>query len=380
MTEIPPAAYAAAILSLEAMWPRRANLILARRTPEAAWRALIAGDLTRSAPLARALRGRAADLLTGWTAEARSLDVAELWRRHIEQGIGTALPSSFPTAVVDDPAPPAALFHRGPLDHLDGARVAIVGTRKCTRYGRDVAFELGAQLAEAGVGVVSGLALGIDAAAHRGALAGRPNAPAIAVVGSGLDVIYPRANADLWQRVAEQGVVLGEAPLGARPEGWRFPARNRLIAALADVVVVVESHVAGGSMSTVDEALRRDRPVMAVPGSVHSDASAGTNRLLADGAGPVASVDDILAVLGCTAGPRRAIVDPRSSPDDSGRAVLDAVGWQPATLDQVVLRSGLDVASAAATTELLVAAGWLAVVEGWFERVPAARVEGGSEW
>ena len=186
-----------------------------------------------------------------------------------------------------------------------------------------------------------------------------------------MHVVYPRANASLWRAVAERGVLLSEAPLGSAPEGWRFPARNRLIAALADVVVVVESHVTGGSMSTVDEALRRDRPVMAVPGSVRSDASRGTHALLAEGAIPAGSVDDVVLLLGVTAGARRAVVDGRVAPDTDGSQVLDAVGWQPATLDQVVLRTGLDIAAAAVAVEALVEQGWLAQAEGWLERVPA---------
>ncbi len=373
MTALPPAAHLAALMSLDGMWPRRARLVLARRSPEAAWEALLDGALARSVPLLRALRARGPELVQGWAEQARALDVPRLWQRHLQLGIGVTEPRAHPAALREDPAPPTVLFHRGGFDHLDGARVAIVGTRKCTRYGRDVAFDLGAQLAEAGVGVVSGLALGIDAEAHRGALAGTPTAPPIAVVGSGLDMVYPRANDVLWQQVAERGLLLSEAPLGAAPEGWRFPARNRLIAALADVVVVVESHVRGGSMSTVDEALRRDRPVLAVPGSVRSDASAGTNALLAQGAGPVTGVDDILAVLGCTPGPRRPVADDRLAPDEVGTTVLDAVGWQPSTLDQVVLRTAFDVGAVALAVERLIEAGWLVRTGGWLERVPAHR-------
>src|SRR5204862_1786721 len=144
----------------------------------------------------------------------------------------------------------------------------------------------------AGVAVISGLALGIDGAAHAGALEA-DIAPPIAVVGSGLDVIYPWRHRALWGAVEKQGVVLGEAPLGAAPEPWRFPARNRIVAALADVVIVVESRETGGSMHTVAEALRRDRPVFAAPGPVRSPTSTGTNRLLRDGAQVVCDATDV---------------------------------------------------------------------------------------
>ena len=160
--------------------------------------------------------------------------------------------------------------------------------------------ELGRDLGRAGVRVVSGLALGIDAAAHHGALDAEADggAPPIGVVGSGLDVTYPRAHGALWTAVAAAGVLVGEAPLGAAPEPWRFPARNRIIAALGSVVVVVESHPRGGSRHTVDAAEARGRQVLAVPGSVRSPASRFTNELLADGCHPARDVTDVLVALG----------------------------------------------------------------------------------
>ena len=155
--------------------------------------------------------------------------------------------------------------------------------------------------------------MGIDGAAHAGATE-VDGAPPVAVVGSGLDVVYPRRHRSLWQLVAERGVVLSEHPLGSAPVAWHFPARNRLIAALADVVVVVESQERGGSMHTVDEAQRRDVDVMAVPGPVTSRASTGTNRLLADGAEVARDATDVLVKLGLGSGSRRATVERRPAP------------------------------------------------------------------
>ncbi len=155
---------------------------------------------------------------------------------------------------------------RRPPTLASAARVAIIGTRSATAPGLEMARRLGAELAEAGVAIVSGLARGIDGAAHAGALPRAGAAPPIGVVGSGLDVPYPRVNAGLWSDVARAGVLISEAPPGAPPSAWRFPARNRLIAALADLVVVVESRASGGSMLTVREAIVRGRQVMAVPG------------------------------------------------------------------------------------------------------------------
>jgi DNA processing protein len=275
---------------------------------------------------------------------------------------------AYPSALVGDVEPPAVIFHRGSAAAIAGARVAIVGTRRCSATGAGVAYELGHDLAAAGVAVVSGLASGIDGAAHRGALAAG-GAPPIGVVGSGLDVVYPPGQTELWRAVATAGVLLSEAPLGARPERWRFPARNRIIAALADLVVVVESHRRGGSLHTVDEADRRGRDVFAVPGSVRNPAASGTNELLAEGRAPVCSVDDLLVALGLAASRRDGPDDRRPPPDPGDRPVLDAVGWQPSTLDQLVLRTGLELARLAPTLDRLCDAGWVARHGGWYERV-----------
>jgi DNA processing protein len=334
--------------------PARLRRLLDDHGPVDAWRRVRSGE----AELGDAARRRAA-----------RTDVRALWRRHVEAGVGVCgrRSSSYPDVFDDDPDPPPVLFHRGDLDALSGARVAIVGTRRCTRYGRDVAVELGEGLAAAGVSVVSGLALGIDAAAHVGALRG--GAPPVAVVGSGLDVVYPRANRALWEQVASSGVILAEAPLGAAPVAWRFPARNRLIAALADVVVVVESHERGGSLSTVSEAARRDRAVMAVPGPFRSPASAGTNRRGADGWAPVCGLDDVLVALGLPAGRHRAAHERRPPPDADGAVVLDALGWHAASLEQLAMRGGIDVGRLVVALERLRLAGWIEDRGGWFERI-----------
>jgi DNA processing protein len=358
----PDDAYSVALAALD-LGPARLRGLLEGESAVAAWRAVVDGR---------------ADLPDDVRRRAARLDVGALWARHTDGGIGVCRrgAASYPAAFEDDPEPPAVLFHRGDLDVLSGPRVAIVGTRRCTRYGRDVALELGEGLAAAGVSVVSGLALGIDAAAHVGAL--RQGAPPIAVVGSGLDVVYPRAHRTLWADVAAAGVVLSEAALGAAPVAWRFPARNRLIAALADVVVVVESHERGGSLSTVAEAARRDRPVMAVPGSIRSPASAGTNRLLADGCAPACGVDDVLVAVGLSPGRRRAATERRRAPDAGGATVLDALGWQPATLEQLALRTGMGVGELVVAVDRLRQDGWIAGRGGWFERIGRERASATS--
>jgi DNA processing protein len=372
--DLPAEAWVAALAGLDHMGPRRLHAVLADRHPADAWQACARGLLGPSASpvLLRALGRDARRVLTRWRRQAAAIDVAERWRAHQASGLTVVTPAApgWPERLRHDPEPPAVLFALGDVAAVGHPSVAIVGTRACTRYGYDVARRLGAELADRGVRVVSGLALGIDGAALAGALdAG--GAPPVAVVGSGLDRPYPRRHADLWRRVAEAGVVLGEYPLGAPPVAWHFPARNRLIAALADVVVVVESAEAGGSMHTVDAAIDRDVDVMAVPGPVTAPASAGPNRLLSEGRAVVRDALDVLVALGLTT---RAPVEPAgpglAPPADPVAAVLlDAFDWQPASLDQLVLRTGLGLTEAAAGLAVLLTDGWIDQRGGWYERV-----------
>ena len=362
--ELPVEAWLVALASLPAVGPARLRALLAIGRPAELWTSLQGPPLPELVEVAGKW-----DLYEQWRRTALGLDVARLWSRHREYGVGVAALGTpgYPSALGGDLDPPAVVFHQGDPRVVQGPRVAIVGTRRCTRYGSDVAFELGRDLAMAGVGVVSGLALGIDAAAHAGALDAK-GAPPIAVVGNGMDKVYPERNRTLWRTVAERGLLLGEAPLGAPPERWRFPARNRIIAALADVVVVVESHASGGAMHTVVEAAARNRTVLAVPGPVRSSASDGCHELLADGCAPCRNADDVLLALGIS-GVETAPLDFRPNPGKLGQQVLEALGWQPADAEQVKSRTGLTMVQVAEAVEELRAAGWVAVSGRWIEQV-----------
>lgn len=361
---------AVALAAMPAMGPARLGALLACWPADEAWARVLAGAALDGESTAGAVRGDASALARRWQAAARGLDVDALWRAHTEAGIQvlTAADDDFPAQLRPDvePEPPAVLFVRGSLDALRDRRVAIVGTRRCTWSGGAVARSLGADIARAGACVVSGLALGIDGEAHRGALdgGGRP----VAVVATGLDVVYPRRHAGLWSRVAEAGAVVSEYPLGTHPERWRFPARNRLIAGLAEVVVVVESAARGGSMHTVDAALERDRTVLAVPGPVRSPMSAGTNDLLAAGCSPCRDADDVLVALGLDhRGDALVSTDAPADPESAG--VLDALGWEPATLDELAERLESPLGPVAVHLTRLANSGWVAQRSGWWERV-----------
>lgn len=363
---LPAAAWLSALAALPGAGPRRLRVLLEGRSPQAAW-ALVGrgGSRAHAVELGRG----ASDLLREWAAISRDFDVEGFWNESVSLGIGAFWFGSpaFPDALVDDPEPPAVLFHRGDPDVIAGPRVAIVGTRKCTRYGHDIARAFARDLSLAGVGVVSGLALGIDAAAHQGAV-NAGGAPPIAVVANGLDSVYPRTNRALWEEVVSQGVVLSEGPMGTVPERWRFPARNRIVAALADIVIVVESHASGGSMHTVTEAERRGVPVMAVPGPIHSPSTEGTNALLRDGCAPVCSVDDVLLHLGMSSGAYRSSSELRLEPGGVAGDVLAALGWRPATVQTLLQETQCRVPELARALETLRQNGWVAETEGWFER------------
>lgn len=193
--------------------------------------------------------------------------------------------------------PPAQLYVRGSTRGLPpGPTVAIVGARACSAYGaHHVARQLGCELARAGV-VVSGLARGIDGEAHRGALTG--GGPTAAVLGGGLDRIYPSAHTKLSHQIAQQGALVSEYALGTVPAPWRFPARNRIVAGLSQAVVVVEAGAKSGALITADLALEEGREVLAVPGEITSSLSAGTNALLQQGAAPLTCPQDVLGLLG----------------------------------------------------------------------------------
>jgi DNA processing protein len=268
-------------------------------------------------------------------------------------------------------APSVLLMEGDRPEVLRAPRVAVVGTRAASVHGLADAWELGAFLGAAGVSVVSGLAIGVDGAAHHGALQaaaaaghrrGEPIAGPIGVVATGLDVVYPRRHRALFERVRRYGVLLGEQPFGVRPERGRFPVRNRIIAALADVVVVVEATLKGGSRITADRALDYGRPVLAIPGSRRNPAAAGCNALLADGAQPLLDPTDVLVALGLTPGGRRlwSTAPTRADgpmPSANAAAVLKALAGEAAHPDELASRAGLDPGQVALAVEELVALG-----------------------
>jgi DNA processing protein len=363
--------YAAAIAALGA-GPARTRRFLEGYVPSDAWGALARGRHPGDPDRAYQTKALPSLVDTVEDACARTGVAVHVLGR-----------SGYPAALANDHEAPVVLFTLGGSCLADTRpRVAIVGTRSATPYGLGVACELGRGLAEAGVAVVSGLARGIDSAAHAGAVAATDGGPPLGVIGAAHDASVHRADAQLQAAVAERGAVFSErAPGSSGTPAWCFVVRNRVMAAMAHVVVIVECHRKGGSLHTVKAATERGTTLAVVPGSVRSSASAGCNALLVDGATPVRDVQDVLAavelaIVGCS-----GILPPGSSPSASGKdrrragapsptaaRVLQALDQDPASLDTVVRRGGLALADVAEALEQLEAAGLVTGTGGWWSR------------
>ncbi len=358
---------AAALVSLPAMSPSRLRLALSEHDPEDLWGDICAGRSSVRELLARGDVEHA-------TTVAREFDLHALSATLNVNSIQVLTPPDhrYPVALRDDIDRPPVLFARGEHSLLAGRVAAIVGTRRATAAGRATAKELAQELAAAGITVLSGLALGIDTAAHRGAMA---VGSTVAVVGCGLDLCYPAQHQAIFEEICDQHLAISEWPPGTPPAPFRFPMRNRLIAALSEVVVVVESGLTGGSLITAREALDRGREVMAVPGNLQVPSSSGTNALIRDGATPITSVDDVLREFEVSSTIR---ISPLTTPQMKGRAIeiTHELSHGSLTLDQLVQRLSVPIG------EVVVAVGELLRLEiivesnGWLELSSSMLVSG----
>lgn len=328
-------------------------------------RALLVASGSPEQALAAVADGRVA-------SDAIPVDVAAGWRRALDATAGEVREhlARRPTRVLvfddpdwplslDAPSMPAVLLVEGDdYSALHRPRIAVVGTRHPTPQGIADAREVATTLADAGATVVSGLAYGIDAAAHDAALVA--GGTTVGVTATGLDLPYPKPNAHLWSRVREHGLILGENPFGTRPEPRLFPIRNRIIAALSSSVVIIEAAVRGGALHTALAAKDMGKHLWAIPGSRRNPVAEGCNRLIADGAQPL--LDPIDIAVAVARDPASLASDPtpvrgrarRGAPLSAGAtAVHRACGGEPATLDQLVGITGLPVAAVVAAAREL---------------------------
>ncbi len=305
---------------------RSRRLIEALGSPEAVW-------MARPPQLAEA--GLDRRTIESLVSARGKVDLEQEMRklRRLEVQVLTLDDAEYPQRLRTIADPPPVLFVRGELLPEDDLSVAIVGTRTATAYGRQAAERFAMGLARNGVTVTSGLARGIDTVAHRAAL--EAGGRTIAVLGSGIDIIYPSENRGLAMEIAGRGAVISEFPLGTKPDAMNFPRRNRIIAGLSAVTMVVEAGETSGALITAEFALEQGREVFAIPGSIFSPASRGPNQLLADGAHPACELRDVLEVLKLEAAVEQREVRQVLPETDTEAALLRCLGHEPMHIDEI---------------------------------------------
>ena len=312
------------------------------------------------------------------TVETRALRWLETPSHHL---VGWA-DADYPPQLRDIASPPLALFIDGEPSQLWHPQIAIVGSRSATAGGLDNARHFAQRLAEAGLVITSGLAAGIDAAAHQGAL-DSDHGMTIAVVGTGPDIAYPVAHTALRDRISQRGAVVSEHPPGAPPLRRHFPARNRLVAGLSLATLVIEAAERSGALISARMAAEASREVFALPGSIHNPMARGCHQLLRDGALLCQSPDDLLETLAprlqdVLAGLRQRLAAPTSNPSadkdettNDPHSLWDALGFDPTTMDALVIRTGLTVAQLSPMLLALELEGRLSVEHGRYARKSA---------
>ncbi|HMM70769.1 MAG TPA: DNA-processing protein DprA [Rhodocyclaceae bacterium] len=300
---------------------------------------------------------RARALLAGDCAQA--IDAALAWASERGNHIIVLGDPNYPPSLLDIPDPPTLLYVKGDPGRLAGPALAIVGARNCTPQGASNAEAFARALSAAGVTIVSGLAVGIDTAAHRGGLAGPGGT--VAVIGTGADRIYPARNEALAREISAGGAIVSEFPLGTPPLAANLPRRNRLLAGLSAGVLVVEAALRSGSLITARLAAEQGRDVFALPGSIHAPLAKGCHRLIKDGAKLVDTIDDILTELRIEAANPHA---PAPTPARDDDPLMSRLGDLPQSIDQLALATGLPAAQINVRLLELELAGLVASVPG----------------
>lgn len=283
---------------------------------------------------------------------------ALVWLGDNNNHIVTLADSDYPQALLNIPDPPLLLYVKGRLDLLNRSSLAVVGSRSATPQGINNAEAFAKSLSDAGLCIISGMAHGIDAAAHRGALRGQGGS--IAIIGTGLDIVYPAANRELAHALAQQGALVSEFPLGTPPLAANFPRRNRLISGMSLGCLVVEASLQSGSLITARLALEQGRDVFAIPGSIHAPQSKGCHALLKQGAKLVETAQDILEELG-------GMIEtpaPSSGSEGADPLLLEHLGFDPVDVDTLSLRCGLTIAELSAMLLTLELSGRICVLPG----------------
>ncbi len=332
----------------------------------------------------RALLAAFGDLQAAWEAPANALAEAGLPQKiitqlvHMRRGVNleqmlerlcasaiqlvTWEDENYPALLKEVDQPPPVLYVRGSLIPEDSLAVAVVGTRRVTPYGRMVTDELAAYLSHHKITVVSGLARGVDAIAHDAVV--KSGGRTIAVLGSGVDVIYPPEHQHLAEQIIEHGAVISDYPPGTPPDGVNFPARNRIISGLALATIIVEAGEKSGALITASFAANQGRDVLAVPGSIYAPQSKGTNRLIQDGARPLLSVEDVMEAIDIEYTREYHQVRIIFPADEFENRLMSAIADQPVHIDEISRRLGLPIEKVSATLTMMELKGMVSQVGG----------------
>jgi DNA processing protein len=313
-------------------------------SPEAAWHA----------PLEALLAAGLGPTLAQRLEQVRgSIDLAATMQKIAAQGISVLTwdDELYPRRLKEIDQPPPVLYMRGNLSVEDFFAVAVVGTRRVSGYGRQVTEELATTLALNGISVVSGLARGVDGVAHQAAL--KSGGRTLAVLGCGVDRIYPPEHAALAAKIVENGALLSDYPPGTAPEAPNFPPRNRIISGLAIATVVVEAGETSGALITAKFATDQGREVFAVPGNIHSPQAMGTNRLIAEGARPMLSGKDLLNALALDRVPQQSQVRKSMPANEIEASLLGVLTHEPMHVDEIGIQTGLPIESVSSTLAVM---------------------------
>lgn len=356
MSALPTQAYWIAFNKVAGIGPARlAALLEVCGSIEAAWKASI--QQLKAAHLDKRT-------LENLLLARRQFDLADEWQRVVQAGVQVLTwdDKDYPSNLREIDAPPPVLYVRGQLLAADALAVALVGTRRASAYGREVAHMAATEFAHNNVTVVSGLALGIDTVAHRAALdaGGRT----IAVLGSGVDQVYPAQNRELGNAIIANGALVSEYPLGTRPEANNFPPRNRIISGLSRGVVIVEASQRSGALITTNFAADQGREVFAVPGSILNPGSAGCNDLIRQGATPFLSVNDVLDQLNFATFTTQTQVRQTTPSDPLEAQIIALLARESQHIDELVRRMALPVGQVGSLLTLLELKGLVRHVGG----------------
>ncbi|MGI9047046.1 MAG: DNA-processing protein DprA [Burkholderiales bacterium] len=313
-----------------------------------------------------------AQKISGGAAPER-MEATLAWLQDATNHVVTVGDDHYPRLLLQTADPPLLLYVKGSVDLLDQPMLAVVGSRNATAQGLDNAESFARAVSDVGLCVISGLALGIDAAAHRGGLAGA--SASVAVVGTGLDIVYPARNRELAHLLAEHGALVSEFPIGTPALGNNFPRRNRVISGMSLGCLVVEAATQSGSLITARVALEQGREVFAVPGSIHSPLSKGCHWLIKQGAKLVECADDILQELNWRSrcAPAAASIPLPSALGAQAAAVLQHLGFDPCTIDTLCGRSGIAAETLSAILLTLELDGLVSSLPGGlYQRLPAS--------